>query len=73
MLKSIKRRTKHITFEYTGDNEEDSPKNVTHVRVLSGVTKITNSAFQDRVRLESISLPPTVVDLGVGHSCNAII
>ena len=67
MLKSIKRRTKrdekHITFEDTGNNE-DIPNNATHVQVLSGVSKIENNAFQNRVRLESISLPSTVVEIG---------
>ena len=43
MLKSIikrSKREKHITFVYTGNNGEDIPINVTHVRVLYGVTKI---------------------------------
>ena len=75
MMKSIKRKSKrdekHITFEYTGDNEEDIPNNVTHVRVLHGVTTI-NTVFHNRVRLESISLPSTIDEIGDGAfmQCN---
>jgi len=68
MLKSIKRRAKrlkHITFEYTGNNGEDIPINVTHVRVLPGVTKIEYRAkFYRKVRLESITIPSTVIEIG---------
>jgi len=67
MLKSIKRKSKsekYITFEYTGNNEEDIPINATHVRVLPGVTKIDDGAFCGRSRLESITLPFTVVEIG---------
>lgn len=71
MLKRMKRRSKrerHITFEYTGDNEEDIPNNVTHVRVLHGVTKIKRVAFHAGVkrtsRLQSISFSSTVVEIG---------
>ena len=75
MLKSILGRSeseKHITFEYTGNNEEDIPNNVTHVRVLSGVTKIKDMAFYDRTRLESITFSSTVVDIGQDafHNCS---
>ena len=78
MMKSIKRKSKrdekHITFEYTGDNEEDIPNNVTHVRVLHGVTTI-NTVFHDRVRLESITFPSTVVEIGdhAFYRCNALL
>jgi len=66
-MNSIIRRSKrerHITFEYTGNNEEDIPNNVTHVRVLHGVTKINDRAFARRSRLESITFPSTVVEIG---------
>jgi len=67
-MKSIKRRTKrdekHITFEYTGETNEDIPTNVTHVQVLQGVTTIVIMAFYNRVRLECITLPSTIVEIG---------
>ena len=75
MLKSMKRRTKrdekHITFEYTG-NKKDISINVTHVRVLPGVINIDDGAFQNRVRLESITFSSTVVEMGVDafRGCN---
>ena len=68
MMKSImgrsKRDEKHITFEYTGNNGEDIPNNVTHVLVLPGVAKIEDSAFYSRVRLESIAFPSTIIEIG---------
>jgi len=76
MLKSIIGRSKsekHITFEYTGNNEEDIPNNATHVRVLPGVTKIEDRAFQNRVSWKALVYHPPLTRLEQWHSCNAIV
>ena len=67
MLSSIIRRNKrekHVTFEYTGNNEQDIPTNVTHVRVLPGVSKLEDMVFVNRVRLVNITFPSTIVEIG---------
>ena len=77
MMKSIRRRAKrekHVTFEYTGDNDEDIPSNVTNVRILSGVSKIEDTAFINRVRLVSITFPSTTdtIMLEAFYHCNSL-
>ena len=50
-------------FEYTGVGCS-VPKDITSVRFNDGLQKIGTSTFIDCTSLESITLPPTVTEIG---------
>ena len=53
-----------VVFEYTGDGCS-VPKDVTSVRFNNGLQRIGNHAFFRCTSLDNITIPPTLVEIGV--------
>jgi len=62
------------TFLYTGHEDEEIPKDVTHVEVHSSVTSIGDCAFIDCKSLISITLPSSVTSIGkeAFYNCSSL-